>query len=367
MSIIKLKNIFIVVLSLIILITSSFLGFVFAIQLDTGYENIESGMYYIKGYDNGLYIGDLDYYSVILGQYIGNSQQRWEFIYVSDGYYNIRNAGNGRYLTAPSDNLEGSIIQQTYLSSSYTDRQLWSIVPAYYGAESYYIQAKSQESNELFLAGSDTLGSYGYDLIQRGYGSYYDIEWTLKKVSEATLIGISYINGGHNHTTPIYQANNDYMYAGYVTSMLTPTSMTVATVKYYLQNSNVFILHSHGDWNVSGSYIYLNESGTNVLHANDIYNYNTASRIDMSDCKVAIFAGCYTSYNSSYNLPLASIHAGAYSSVGFDSNVECEVIGEWIKRFSYAHASQYNPAFAAETAAEYTGLMQTIDIYYQIG
>ena len=58
----------------------------FAIYDDN--NDIGSGSYYIKNYSNNLYIKDLDYFSAILSSYSADSQQRWEFIYVSNSYYN---------------------------------------------------------------------------------------------------------------------------------------------------------------------------------------------------------------------------------------------------------------------------------------
>ena len=55
----------------------------------------------------------------------------------------------------------------------------------------------------------------------------------------------------------------------------------------------------------------------------------------MSDCEVAVFAGCYTSYGSAYNLPLASVHAGSSYGIGFNNYVDCEDLSEWTSTFSY--------------------------------
>jgi len=52
--------------------------------------NIEENIYYIKNDNDSLYISNLDNYSAVVESFNGTSQQRWEFIYVSDGYYNIK-------------------------------------------------------------------------------------------------------------------------------------------------------------------------------------------------------------------------------------------------------------------------------------
>ena len=135
----KIKTVNILIFSVMYLFAVCFSSVSFATTDSTGYENIEEASYYIQNYYNGLYIKDLDYFSAILSSYSADSQQRWEFIYVSNGYYNIKNSYNGKYLTAPSDSYDGSLIEQNSLSASYTDRQLWSITPVYVGADSYYI------------------------------------------------------------------------------------------------------------------------------------------------------------------------------------------------------------------------------------
>ena len=82
----------------------------------------------------------------------------------------------------------------------------------------------------------------------------------------------------------------------------------------------------------------------------------------MGTCEMAVFAGCYTSYNSAYNLPLASIHAGADCASGFNGLVDCLDVSDWTKLFSNLYAGNYDPALAAETAADMYDLLDKIDI-----
>ena len=146
--------------------------------------------------------------------------------------------------------------------------------------------------------------------------------------------------------------------------------MTSSAVTEYLENSNAFILYTHGGWDSSGTYAYLTENGNSTLHTTDIYNYVTGTHLDMSNCDIAIFAGCYTAYNSTYNLPLASVHSGANCGVGFADGVYCGALSTWIEKFSIF----YNSGISTELAIEYTNNQtsfyidsETVIIYAQGG
>ena len=354
----KFKPLIALFLIFVFTFTLCFSNMVFAI--DDGNQAVGEGTYHIKNYETDLYMNDLDWFSVVLNSFAGTSSYKWEFIYVSNGYYYIKNTGNGRYLTAPANNTEGSLIEQSSLSDSKASRQLWSIKPTYVGGGEYYIQAQSQESADLYVASSKSIGAYGYDLIQSSHEQYqYYNFWNLEKVNFATLIGINYTSSSsEDHMTVITTMESQFASNGWSTTALTPTSITSASVVSYMENSDAFVLFTHGAWNNSGSYAYLDEYGSNKLYTNDIYNYTTGEKADLSGCDVAVFAGCYTAYNTTYNLALASVHAGANYAVGFDSYTDCSIVKNWVQIF----ASRYSYGYSVTSSVTFANSQTSLDI-----
>ena len=80
-------------------------------------------------------------------EFNGNIEQMWVFVYQGEGYYFIRDRKSGNYLTAPNNNLEGSVVSQRLTSDLYLDRQLWKIVYRNSTTGSYRLQAKARETD----------------------------------------------------------------------------------------------------------------------------------------------------------------------------------------------------------------------------
>ena len=317
----------------------------------------------------GLYMNGLDSLSVTVTSYTGDVNQRWEIIYISNGYYHIKNCGSGKYLTAPDNNYEGSSVEQSELSSSKTDRQLWRFVATDIDPSAYYIQAKSQEAYDLYAASDISEESYGYDLIQSYTSEFTGYEeWILEYFERITLIAINNTSIGHSHNGSVLSAEYAFAEKEKIPNAIYTESMTNASVISYLQNSDFFLIYMEGEWGIDGTYVYLDSSGTNTLHTRDIYNYSTGSRIDMSGCDAAIFAGCYTSHNATYNLPLAAVHAGANCAIGFVNDPGCDNISRWLSDFSYFYVNNFTPEFSAEIAVARSNggiILNDISVYSQ--
>lgn len=103
-------------------------------------------------------------------EFNGNIEQMWVFVYQGEGYYFIRDRKSGNYLTAPNNDLEGSVVSQRLTSDLYLDRQLWKIVYRNSTTGSYRLQAKAREidgsnlylgySGDKIVQSSNTIGTY---------------------------------------------------------------------------------------------------------------------------------------------------------------------------------------------------------------
>lgn len=371
----KLKTIIAWLLTIVFLFASIYSNAIFAAAASDGLLTVTEGVYNIKNEASMSYLNALDSMSIVLCSHYESPSFQWELIYVSNGYYYIKNVGNGKYLTAPANSNEGSVVELASLNSLISNRQLWSIETAYFGDTIFYIRSQSQEYSNLYTAASDTLGIYGHNVVQS-----YDVqfkwnnEWRLEKEhieakrKVASLFGIS-TDEGHEHSTTINYASDYFSNANYLTNVLAPVNTNKSTVISHLTSADVCIIYTHGNYNSSGTYAYLNSSDSEMISANDIYNYNTGAHIDMSGCDIAIFGSCYSSAHSTKNLPLAAVHAGAEYAIGFDSEINCNELGGWISEFSYYYMSGFSVQNASEMVSMLVGgtTYDSVDIYKQGG
>jgi len=332
----------------------------FAITSDTIWE-IEEGRYFLQNTVNEQYVESEDGYYSNLVSHTGSTYQQWEIIPATDnfyaGYYAIRNIYTGLYLTAPSDDIEGNYVVQLELSSYMADRQMWSFDNVSFDGNEPIctIQAKSQEEGEMYLASSKEPGLDGYDLIQSNFWVDCDWEWRIEPAQDVYLLGIDYNELGHDHTSALTSANNNYTSQGNISHLNIVPSSNTLTVRNYLRNAGVFILRAHGGIDDMGTYMSLDVYGANQIHSWDIYNYNSNIGIDMSNCYVAAFVGCYTSNHGSKSLPHAAVDAGARCAIGFATKIGCNDAERWTTAFAMYNSSGYSAEDAATRAVEYAG------------
>ena len=286
-------------------------------------------------------MGGLDFYSVIHTSFNPETDmQKWELEYVSDGYYRVKNVYSGYYLTASYAGSPGAEITEQYLSSS-NNAQLWKFnelgIDDDYNRE-YKITSKSHEGDgwDMALAGDSNLTSYGYLVIQDPYmddADYYD-EWVLIPCFDAYLLGITNTTSGHNHISALYLSENYLKNAYFDVTTTYTSSMTAATVVSHMQNSDFFIIRGDGNYDNNGSYMYLHPTDTSKkLHASNLYS-STNTGLDLTDCDVAVFAGCHTAYHPNNSLPQAAVNAGVVDAIGFVGEPDCSEISAWTYRFT---------------------------------
>ena len=102
-----------------------------------------------------------------------------------------------------------------------------------------------------------------------------------------------------------------------------------------MANSRIFVSRSHGDVDNNSSYIFLKgkEPG-HTLSSNDIYNFDTETAlVDLSNCELIIFVGCYTGAHSSKSLYHAAKAAGAKEVICFKDSILEKRANDWIGDF----------------------------------
>lgn len=343
-------------LSVIFLAVSCLYSLSLAISVPN-YDNMPEMKYYIQNKGSSTFMGGLDFYSVIHTSFnSGNDMQKWELEYVSDGYYRVKNVYSGYYLTAGSP---GDDVTEKALSSS-NEAQLWKFNELGTNEDYYWeckITAKSHEnySDDIALVGDTVYTDYGRTVMQDSYvedTDYYD-EWVLIPCNDAYLVGITRTDSSHNHTSALYIAET-YLEEDYFDVTTIATSSTTAhNIKTYMQKSHLFVLRCDGGYSDIGTYAYINTSNAaTTLHSWEIYNYTGNTGIDLRNCYLAIFAGCYTANHPTQSLPKAAIRAGAAHAIGFENNPSCIEISAWTHRFIDMYTdNEANLEYAAYTAA----------------
>jgi hypothetical protein len=307
--------------------------------------------------------------------------QKWEFIYVSDGYYNIRNIATGMYLTAPSNDTVGSLIAGCELDELKTDRQLWKFTETYdiIGSDNLQgkLQAKSQESSSLVMTANDVYSaSFGYGVIQDVFidDALPSDEWILVPVKKANLISIESFESNYDwriafNNSEVLFDNNYYLadhIQGYYTSENTQC-LTARTIKNYMEDSNVFAIYAHGLSTENGTKMSLGSDVDEVIYSWDIYNFNAQTGIDMSGCELAVFVGCLTANHPTQSLPHAAVAAGAECALGFTEKIYHYPANDWTENFFSLYLSGEDVELAAEEAVyELIGIYddQFIDSLY---
>ena len=358
----KFKIISIVIFIAIYSMTLCFNSFSYALTSSASSANVTTGVYYFKNQNNNLYISDLDYMSMILGSFSGEAQQRWEITSASNGYYRIKNIYTGKYLTAPTDYSEGSLIEQANLSTNATiqDRQLWAFTQI---GTQFRIQAKSHESSGLYLASSASINVYGYALIQTSNPANNREKWVLEQIKTAYLIGIEGDEEDHDHSSSLICINGRLAELGYDSDFTITDYMLLSTVKNYLGDCEFFAMRGHGNVDSNkGCFMELtsSEASTLRLHSDDIYNFTSNSAVvNMSKCEVALFIGCHTANHSIKSMPKAAVAAGADTSVGFADYINCDDAEYWTEVFGDYYTCGYSAEYSAEIATLDGGVAAT--------
>ncbi len=138
-----------------------------------------------------------------LWEFDGESEQKWNFEYMHNGYYKISSYASAKALTSPQ-NLNDSVTQEVYEASS---DQLWKITSA--GNNLYKLSPKSH--NTYYLAAGDGIfASDGRNVEMRSSQSDQKDEWYIYGAGEHTVnLTVIYDNAYYNRYNSAYSRINN--------------------------------------------------------------------------------------------------------------------------------------------------------------
>jgi hypothetical protein len=330
---------------------------------------VPSGTYYIKSgaYDKYLQISNkaAPSYSAddaVMDQWslTGEEWQKWTMELQNNGYYSILSAKSGLALTVSSGQTgeaDALLVQKTYTESF---RQQWKITPTSDGH--YKVKAKSSEglSKDYVMSVDYTSqeNMNGTYIAQREYVadiSHVD-EWDLYATgTDMFLLGIN--DDGHDHHS-VYGSVIPYVLErGYdgINCVITD-SISVKDTKEYMQQCKIFVSRGHGNYNENLTYICLSKNSGENLTSWDIYYFlGDKPIIDLSNCDLMLFVGCYTAALEGGSLPDAAVAAGASCAIGFEESIYCDSANKWTEKFFEYYSKGYSAQRSAQYAADDCG------------
>lgn len=263
-----------------------------------------------------------------------NNFQKWIIAHLGDGTYSIRSYNSACYLGVTDDSPDQytSIVLRT---GSLTDGMKWKITGTSSGA--YKFTPLTGEANNRVLALDAVEGTgNAAPLYQMNYSndaSYID-EWELIKLgNDAYLLGIA--SSDHDHSTVFGTIGQDINALGYNGVNINCTSsISVTNLRSAMGQCKIYVSRSHGDHTANETYILLDSDESIRFYASDIYNFSTNTAvIDLSDCDLMLFVGCYTGKDDRYNLPDAAVAAGSDYAIGFKESINCGTANDWTELF----------------------------------
>ena len=326
--------------------------------------SIQEGTYFIQNKHYGKYIqvdnDDAPTYNKnggVIEQWTLDREdyQKWKFSYVSDGYYKIQSFISGYAITVPAGketNSDVSLILKPYDGSA---NQLWKITKT--SAGNYKIKAKSSSSytSKDLVMRVNTKGLHsenGLNIMQMPYTNDTDYvdEWILQGAETLFMLGIE-AGTGHDHQSCFTQimdlmedtpcSNFNYIYSD---------SITKAAVGKHMEDCQIYVSRSHGNYDNEGTYILLADDGSQWIHSSDLFNYTTnKTSINLGDCELMLFVACLTG-NHSRSLPNAAVDAGAKYAVGFIDSIGCSTATQWTTYFFRYYHQNFSVAESCQLA-----------------
>ncbi len=278
-----------------------------------------------------------------LWEFDGAADQKWNIVYLHNGFYKIVSTASGKALTSGGVNYQ--VTQTNYVGN---ESQMWQITSA--GNGQYKISPKSDVSYYL-SAGDGTITSDGRNVKVRAARSDNKDEWNMLCLtgSECIVMGIN--DEGHDHHTVYGNVMPNLVSMGYKDfNYIVSDSVQKTELKNKMSNSKVYVSRSHGDYDSLGTFILLNSAATIPFHSSDIYNFSTnTALIDLSSNDLMLFVGCYTGKDASRSLPHAAVAAGAKKAIGFKETISCNKANDWTEYFF----DYYSQGYSVESSAQY--------------
>ena len=316
----------------------------------------------ISEYPNGYYA---DGAKLEVNQFVYEDYQRWEFTHVLDGYYKIVSAYSGGALSAEGD----YVVQREYTGAS---NMLWKVDKK---NNAYVIRPKQEvlpPADFCISTPSDSIGSpHGLYVTQETYSNNEECndEWYLCNTigTDVFLLGVTDPRPQHDHCTVFGNVISNLYSLGYSSFNVTVAqTFSRQTVQTNMENSKIFVSRGHGNYDSTGTCISLQSDIGNIrLHSSDIYDFvSNEAIIDLSDCELMIFVGCYTGKIQGKSLPDAAVAAGAKIAIGFKESIDCKPANDWTRVFFEEYCSGTTLGDAIGKACEVSGIPQ--DVVYTV-
>ena len=289
--------------------------------------------------------------------FIDANNTKWKIErYLETDYYIIRNvdSATSKHCLTAYGTTENSACRISQYTNTPSDNQLWRFTLLHDG--SYAIQPKTALNTNYYLAASSDL-TMTYSLILSQYNSNmtYTYNWNPFAVGNDVML-LEIEDFSHDHLTGLsetlpylnslgyYSFNFLEIYVSSLSKAQSQHTSIKSQIATDMENSRIFISRSHGDFDENGTFLRLwlessydsNSDDIKIaaLHATDIYDYeNQTAKIDLSECDIALFIGCYTGYDAVYPLNIAAVDAGADYAIGFSDTIICGAANDWTREF----------------------------------
>lgn len=296
---------------------------------------LPEGVYFVKNSLLDKYIQPDDAYAnnnystsqiaIETHEFDGGNYQKWNFIYVGDGYYKIISEASGQALAIQStgvDIVDGLVIQESYFGST---RQQWKIVPVDSANQRYKIKPRSSEpySTDLCMCADST--SVRVDQNTYNNDSNYIDEWKIIGNIDYLLLypGDFYSNININDVLNAAEEdlqNNANMYGK------SERSLDKAEVLVGLSTSKIFSFIGHG---TKESIDISSNSNSNVnITVQDIASLNENA---LNGLDFVYYGACEAGKGreSTSNLANATYNKGAKAVLSFVNEMHIDLINIW--------------------------------------
>lgn len=287
---------------------------------------IKDGTYFIKNGELNKYVqvddgdsgNDYNTEGAILELWTGTGVnfQKWNFVYLHNGYYKIVSYKSGKVIAVESGNENSSndaLVQQTYNGSH---RQQWSVQTSTNGM--YIIKARSSEpytTNRVMCAG-DGIGGNGRNVEQREYddNSYYKDEWIIENIqTEVRLLAYKERNVPRNE---YFNETKNIISAERTSDILSNfySSCTDELMIHYFKSCSLLFIHTHGFQNGI-------LTGSGYLESSELASVNLSNLelVFLLTCETGLggYSQTRVDTNSPINIVERLICCGAETVVGF--------------------------------------------------
>lgn len=208
---------------------------------------IKNGTYFLNNFQYGNYVQMDNNQSISsegaileLWDYDGSSAQKWNFVYLHNGYYKITSLASGKAITAPLE-ADESLVQKTYIADS---NQMW--VVSNLGSGMYRFKPKSNTTHYM-ASGEGVFTSDGRNVEMCSIQADGQDEWLIIESKDLSLIAIP---DNRDRTSFFNSVINEMASIGYIDCYENQNFLDRGTTDGELvgrmANSKISVIRTHG-------------------------------------------------------------------------------------------------------------------------